>query len=326
MALPLAKLRLYLSLIPLLRSRPGITFKEIGDHLGISAQAAQREIPEALMLCGVPPYLPHDYIACFTEEDRVTLRFADHFRRPARITLGEGAALLIALRAIPPARGAPMAQAVAGLIRKLERALGTRDVTKLARRIGARRAPGALGQRLKVLQEALDEQREVEIEYYTQRRRALSERRVRPYAIVDHLGRIYVVGRDSIRGKEISFRIDRIRSVQKTDKRFDKPRSFNAQRYRRPDFYRAGPQDKPVKVRFGSTAARYVREMIPASEIKEKSDGSIEAAIKTDSPRWVADLALQHGDQAEILGPASARTLAADTIDEWLDFYKKHTK
>ncbi|MCK6460580.1 MAG: protein pafC, partial [Planctomycetes bacterium] len=91
MALPLAKLRLYLSLIPLLRERPGITFKEVADHLGMSPHAAQREIPEALMLCGVPPYMPHDYIACYTEEDRVTVRFADHFKRPARITLGEAA-------------------------------------------------------------------------------------------------------------------------------------------------------------------------------------------------------------------------------------------
>ena len=87
MALPLAKLRLYLSLIPLLRQRPGITFKEVGEHLGMSAHAAQKEIPEALMLCGVPPYMPHDYIACFTEGEKITLRFADHFRRPAKLTL-----------------------------------------------------------------------------------------------------------------------------------------------------------------------------------------------------------------------------------------------
>ncbi|MGH7162146.1 MAG: protein pafC, partial [Planctomycetota bacterium] len=121
MALPLAKLRLYLSLIPLLRQRPGITFREIGEHLGLSEQSASREIPRALMLCGIPPYLPHDYITCYTEGDRVTLRFAEHFKRPARLTLGEAAALLLALRALPPARGSPEAPAVAGLMRKLER-------------------------------------------------------------------------------------------------------------------------------------------------------------------------------------------------------------
>ncbi|MFQ5845008.1 MAG: hypothetical protein ACE5JG_08470 [Planctomycetota bacterium] len=184
MALPLAKLRLYLSLIPLLRSRPdGITFKEIGEHLGISGQAAQREIPEALMLCGVPPYLPHDYIACFTEDDKVTVRFADQFKRPARLTLQEAAAILFALRALGPARGSPLAAPAAGLVRKIEQALGSRAVKRLARRIGRRRRPGVLGKRVALLERAVAECREVEIEYYTQRRRAFSRRRVRPYAL-----------------------------------------------------------------------------------------------------------------------------------------------
>jgi len=321
MALPLTKLRLYLSLIPLLRQRPGITFREIADHLGISPQAAAREIPEALMLCGVPPYMPHDYIACFTEEDRVTVRFADHFKRPARMTLGEAAALLLALRALPPARGAPLAQAVAGLIRKLERALGSRDVKRLARRLGARRRPGALGQRLKVLQQALDEQRELEIEYYTQRRRALSERRVRPYALIDHLGHFYLVGRASLRNRELSFRVDRIRSARLTDRQFEKPRAFNAQRYRRADLYRPGAADQAVRVHFGAGAARYVREMSPAAEIKPRPNGALERTVRTDSMRWVVDWALQHGDEAEIKGPAAARQEMRDVLDRWIAFY-----
>ena len=321
MALPLTKLRLYLSLIPLLRSRPGITFKEIADHLGISAQAAAREIPEALMLCGVPPYMPHDYISCFTEEDRVTVRFADHFKRPARMTLGEAAAILLALRALPPARGAPTARAVAGLTKKVERALGTRDVKRLARRIGARRRPGAVGQRLKVLQQALDQQREIEIEYYTQRRRAMSERRVRPYAIIDHLGQFYLVGKDSLRGRELSFRVDRIRSVQLTPKTFEKPRTFNAQRYRRAEFYRPGPSDQTVKVRFAPRAARYVREMGPSSELVERANGAVERNVRTDSLRWVVDWTLQHGDDAEVKGTV-ARKEMRKVLDDWLALYE----
>jgi proteasome accessory factor C len=321
MALPLAKLRLYLSLIPLLRERPGITFKEVADHLGMSAHAAQREIPEALMLCGVPPYMPHDYIACYTEEDRVTVRFADHFKRPARITLGEAAALLLALRSVPPARGAPQARAVAGLVKKLEHALGTGDVRRLARRIGSRRRPSALGKRMALLQQALDEQREVEVDYYTPRRRALSKRRVRPYALIDHLGQVYLVGRDSLRGKELTFRIDRMRAVTLTEKRFEKPRTFSAQRYRRPDFYRPGPADVEVRVRFAPGAARHIREMSPAAELDEKPNGHVERRVRTDSLRWVVDWALQHGDEAEVKGPPAARAEMRSVLDQWLACY-----
>lgn len=327
MALPLAKLRLYLSLIPLLRARPGITFKEIGDHLGISAQAAQKEIPEALMLCGVPPYMPHDYIACFTEGDRITVRFAEHFKRPAKLTRTEAAALLLALRALPPARGAPVAPAVAGLLKKLERALGDPEISRLARRIGGkRRASQAVGQKIALLQQAIDESREVDIVYYTQRRRAISERTVKPFALLEHLGNFYLVGKDGLRARELSFRIDRMRQVSLTDQTFEKPRSFNAQRYRRADFYRPSTKDMTVKVKFGATVARYVREMSPPMEITEKPKGALERALRTDSLRWVVDWALQHGDEAEITGPKPARAEAGRVLEEWLEFYAKNTK
>jgi len=327
MALPLAKLRLYLSLIPLLRARPGITFKEIGDHLGISAQAAQKEIPEALMLCGVPPYMPHDYIACFTEGDRITLRFAEHFKRPAKLTRTEAAAVLLALRALPPARGAPLAPAVAGMLKKLERALGDPDMKSFARRIGGkRRASQAVGQKIAALQAAVDQQHEVEIVYYTQRRRTISERTVRPYAVLEHLGNFYVVGRDSLRARELSFRIDRIREVRSTEVPFEKPKNFNAQRYRRAEFYRPSPKDMTVKVKFAGSGARYVREMSPPTELAEKPKGAVERSLRTDSLRWVVDWSLQHGDEAEITGPKEARTEAKTVIDDWLAFYKKHTK
>jgi proteasome accessory factor C len=323
MALPLAKLRLYLSLIPLLRHRSGITFREIGEHLGIPAKAAAREIPEALMLCGVPPYMPHDYIACFTEGDRVTVRFADHFKRPARLTPAEAASVLLALRALPPARGAPLAAAAAGLVRKIEAALGSTEVRELARRIRGRRAPGALGSRLALLERAVEEQRETEIEYYTQRRRALTRRRVRPYAILDHLGQFYLVGHDELRGKELSFRVDRIRDAKLLDARFERPRSFSLARWRRADFYRPGPGDLTVQVRFKPAAARFVREISQPSEIRELPDGGVERSVRTDSVRWVVDWTLQHGDEAEIVGPEPARAAMREALDAWLACYAR---
>ncbi|MEE8106216.1 MAG: WYL domain-containing protein [Planctomycetota bacterium] len=326
MALPLAKLRLYLSLIPLLRARPGISFKEIGEHLGVSAQAAAREIPDALMLCGVPPYLPHDYIACFTHGDRVTLRFADHFKRPARLTVSEAAAILIALRALPPARGGPMAKEVVGLTRKIEGALGSGDVRKLARRIGGRRGSSALGQRMGVLEKAVDEHREVLMEYYTQSRRSLNRRTVRPYALLDHLGTFYLIARDSLRQKELKFRVDRIREAELLETTFERPRGFSAQRYRRAEIYKPGPGDRAVRVHFASGGARFVREISSPGELKNRADGGVERTVRTENNRWVVDWSLSYGDQAEIVGPPMVRKEAKSVIDDWLAFYKANPK
>jgi len=149
---------------------------------------------------------------------------------------------------------------------------------------------------------------------------------VKPDALLEHLGSFYLVGKDSLRGRELAFRIDRMRTVSLTTETFDKPRSFNAQRYRRPDFYRPSAKDMTVRVKFGAPVARYVREMSPPPEITEKPKGAVERALKTDSLRWVVDWALQHGDEAEITGPKAAQEEAGRVIEEWLEFYAKHTK
>jgi len=142
----------------------------------------------------------------------------------------------------------------------------------------------------------------------------------------DHLGHVYVVGRDSLRGKELSFRVDRMRSVALTDERFETPRGFNVQRYRRSDLYRPGPSDVTVRVRFEPAAARYVREVSPSAEIREKPKGALERTIRTDSLRWVADWVLSHGENAEIRGPAVARSEIRGVLDDWLAFYKANPK
>ncbi len=74
--------------------------------------------------------------------------------------------------------------------------------------------------------------------------------------MLEHLGSFYLVGRDSLRARELSFRIDRIREVRRTDATFEKPKNFNAQRYRRAEFYRPSPKDMTVKVKFAGSGAR----------------------------------------------------------------------
>ncbi len=63
---------------------------------------------DAVLLCGVPPYLPNDYIGVVLEGDKIYLSFAEHFRRPVNLTFEETLSLNLALQAAParPARPA----------------------------------------------------------------------------------------------------------------------------------------------------------------------------------------------------------------------------
>ena len=142
MAGPLERLRRALTIIPLLRGRQGMRVGEIARYLGVSPREVTEEIRELVMMCGVPPYFPHDYINFFIDGDRVFIRFAEHFRRPVRLTLPEALSLVLALRALEggAAGGEAFSPALSGLQRKIEAILAPR-------RRGACARPGAASSR-----------------------------------------------------------------------------------------------------------------------------------------------------------------------------------
>ena len=88
MSNPVPRLRRLLSVIPLIQRRQGISLTELQETLGVSKKELQTDL-NAILLCGTPPYHPHDYISVHVEGDRVMVDFADHFARPARLTLPE---------------------------------------------------------------------------------------------------------------------------------------------------------------------------------------------------------------------------------------------
>jgi predicted DNA-binding transcriptional regulator YafY len=66
------------------------------------------------------------------------------------------------------------------------------------------------------------------MEYYTASRDALSERVLRPCALLQNRGAWYTVGHD-----ERLFKVERIRRMEITDERFELPPGFDLERYRR---------------------------------------------------------------------------------------------
>src|SRR5262245_26892472 len=80
-------------------------------------------------MIGVPPYSPGDYLDVDEDPDGgVTIRLAEHFRRPLQLTPAEGLALLAAGRALLAVPGSDPAGPLATALDKLERALDLPDL------------------------------------------------------------------------------------------------------------------------------------------------------------------------------------------------------
>lgn len=58
-------------MVPLIRARPGIRLGELASMFGVAESEVRADITDVLTLCGVPPYLPHNYFVFQIDGDRV---------------------------------------------------------------------------------------------------------------------------------------------------------------------------------------------------------------------------------------------------------------
>jgi len=302
-------LRKALAVLPVVRANQGIRVSELARMTGIPEVEIVTDLPRLVNLCGVPPYSPMDLVDLAVEGDRVSLRFADQFRRPVRLTLREALALDMALSGWEEEPASPFAKAVAGIRGKVRAVVSPEvadEIDRVDDRISAVKPTGRAGQMLALLKEALSRQVEAELEYYSRSRGRLSRRSVRPYGIYEQDGHWYVAAHDAERDRVITLRADRIRTCELTALEYVIPDDFEVATLRR-----EGPPDPEgavdVEVRFIPDIARFAREGFPASSFSEEEDGSVVARLRTTGTAWLISELLRWGGKAFVVAPDSLR-------------------
>ena len=296
-----------LTMIPYVRRHPGLRVHELARYLGCDPETILADL-NAVLLCGVPPYLPNDYISVVVDGDRIHLSFAEHFRRPVTLTFQEALSLILALRHLPLTRHArDTARALHKRILALLPSHARRALRSARRQMNVGPLHRGVQQRVALLQQAIEERREVRMEYYTASRDELTQRDLRPYGIIEHNGEWYVVGHCLLRDDERPFRVDRIRTVALRDATFDPPASFSIEKYRTDEMYFPTRRDLRVKLRIAPPLARWLREERPAGRMRPLPDGGLMLHLSVSQPEWIISWVLAHGDQVELLAPEALR-------------------
>ncbi len=310
-------------MIPLIRARPGIRIPELASIFGVREEEVWEDITEVLTLCGVPPYLPHNYFVFSIHGDRVSIRFAEHLARPVHLTLQEALAIDLALRSVSGGRPPAFGDAAPRLRNKLRELLKGREREALDafdRSVGGAAPPDAVAETIHLLKEAMSRNRRLRLEYYTASRDATSVRTIDSYGLVDHRGNWYVVGRDSERGAVLPFRVDRIRAAVPTSEEYEVPDDFTTEEYRKDEMWTEGPEDVVVKVRFSPGATARVREEAAKKDLQETPDGGVVRSfrIQRARPRWLFTHLARYGADAEIVSPSDLRAGMARFLDDLL--------
>jgi proteasome accessory factor C len=308
---PRDRLRRILFLVPYAVRHPGIPVRDLARKCGCTEKELLEDL-DFLLGVGSPPFAPDDFLDLYVEGDRVYVALHQSFSRPPRFTESEAAALAAAAQALGGEGRERAVKALRDSVPKDRRA----SFDELVGRIYAG-APPAKDSVLGRIERAIAERRAVRLAYHSASRAAETERIVHPYTLAQRFGHWYLYGHDSIRGKALPFRLDRVRECQITDQRFDPPGEADLARARL--FSEA--EGEPPRVRVAPESAEWATGRPGVRLVKRAEGGGVVVELPGASAEWATRFALSLGGDAEVIAPAVARRHFADAVRRTLARY-----
>ena len=293
------RLQRVLALVPYVLAHPYVTVAELAERFEISELELEREL-ELLPMCGLPPYTADRLIDVAIVDGEVTIRLAEYFERPLRLSPAEGLALLAAGRALLAVPGSDPDGPLGRALDKLEDTLGTRG--RLAVEVGSG------GDHLERLTDAAADHERVEIDYYSFARDEMTTRQVDPWRVFHAFGAWYLAAWCHRADDERLFRVDRVRGIRPLGEFFDPPPRADDDL---PDLvYSPQPDDPRVTLEL-APAASWVVESYPHESAQEGARGSWRVVLAVSEPAWLERLLLSLGPDAGVEAPPEFRNLGA---------------
>lgn len=299
-----------LALVPYLVSHPGVAKTDVARQFGLTLDQLDQDLNLVLMI-GVPPFSGGDYIDVEDDGATVTLRMADSFRRPVRLSPAEGLALLAAGRALLAVPGAADDGPLARALSKLEAALGAPElVVQLA-------APDFL----ESVRAASDARRRIEIDYWSEGRGEATTRVVDPFTVFSAMGEWYLEAFCHRAGADRLFRVDRIRSLRALDEHFLPPDDEPAAIHGGLDVYRPRPDDPRVTLDLAPSAS-WVAERFPTESVLRRDNGNLRVTLAITEPAFLSRLLLRLGPDVIVVEPPEWRAAGVEPARRILDRYR----
>jgi predicted DNA-binding transcriptional regulator YafY len=249
-----------------------------------------------------------------------------------RLSAGEAAAVFLAAKLLDQCRGTPYEDAVHRALSKLAylfpRTVTLDSLEQPAGWVSFRMEPlrGEERQVLEaflLLERAREEQRTVQIRYFTASRGERSEREIDPYHLHLHDGVWYVFAFCRWRGEVKIFALDRMEEAVLTDRRFEVRADFSPEAFMADSFRIERGEPVDVAVRFAPEQARYVRgkQWHPSQTVEELPDGGLILRMRVGGSGEVKRWVLSFGAGAEVLEPEGLRKEVASIASELLSLY-----
>ena len=288
-----ARLGRLLAVVPWIAAHDGPTVAEVCERFGVSERDLLADL-NLLFMCGVYPFTPDVLIDVDVADGRVWVRMADYFRRPLRLTRQEAVAMVSAGQVLLQMPGSDPEGALSTALDKLQRALGFGDEDVLD--VELEEIQPAL---LESLRSSAEQHHKIRMDYYSFGRDRHSVRVVHPWRVFNSGGQWYLSGFcENVRDERL-FRLDRIRSLERTDQSFD---AFPTREESDlpAELYHPSPDDRRWVLDL-SPDAHWIAEQYPNDSVESRPGGILRVSLRVGESAWMERVLLRAGPSVRVV-------------------------
>ncbi len=310
--------------IRILRARFGATVDELAEECQVTRRTVYRDL-KALEEAGYP------LISELQPDGRVLHSFMPEFKEflPVTFSLHELMTLYFCRGQLAFLQGTPFQDDLEAIFARIRSNLSPRNVAHLER-LAQAAAPRFQGLRdyqsqravLETLREALLRQFRCRVRYAPARRDA-EEYLFDPYTLLFFKDSLYLAGWAHNRNDYRLFLVDRIRSVELVDQRFEVPDDFSAADLTGTAFGLINEEPMRIRVRFSAEVAYLIRERTwhPSQQISEEPDGALVLSFEAGGEKEILSWLYSYIPHVEVLAPASLRAAFRAALQQALFFH-----
>ena len=291
-------------MLPWLMERGEASLAEMCDRFEVSESELVKDLELAAM-CGLPPFVD-EMVDVFIDDGMVYAGVPRLFTRPLRLTAPEGFALLAAARVSMQLPGADANGSLARALAKLAVALGDDAVV-----VDTPQPPATT-----TVTKAATNCERLRIQYWSPSADRRTEREITPRRVFVDGGAWYVIADDHLSGESRTFRIDRIETAEATGV-IDAARDVDVPA----DGSWFADADLPTARLRVPVSQTWVAERYPTRSVTQTEHGW-ELVVSVASERWLAQLLLRLGADAQVVEPAEWKDLGARAARTLLATYE----
>lgn len=175
---------------------------------------------------------------------------------------------------------------------------------------------------------AIRERKTLDMEYQSFERDSMKAYELEPYAVKLFRQRWYVIGKTKDKEGVLTFALDRILNLTKTNQKFDYPKQFNVHDYFHDSFgiiIEKGVVCQRVRIKVMNGQAKYFRSQ-PIHHSQKEAEIYPEYSIFEYWLKPTYDFEQElfsHREDIEVLEPAILRKTMKESIEKMLSIYKK---